>query len=54
MSRQRFREIPIIGIVSAGLPLYAQQKDGLVLCEPLQYAENGEIVVALIEYEEAK
>ncbi|MCK4839228.1 MAG: transcriptional repressor LexA [Desulfobulbaceae bacterium] len=86
-ARQRFREVPIVGRVSAGLPLYAQQEwdgvvivDGniyrgdnlfalrvkgdsmqgagilpgdLVLCEPRQYAENGEIVVALIEHEEA-
>jgi repressor LexA len=86
-ARQRFREIPIVGRVSAGLPLYAQEEwagfvvvdsniyrgdnlfalrvkgdsmqgagilpDDLVLCEPRQYAENGEIVVALIEHEEA-
>ncbi len=84
---QRWREVPIIGRVAAGLPLYAQQEwdgtvvvDGdiyrgnnlfalrvrgdsmvdagilsgdLVICEPRQYAENGEIVVALIQDEEA-
>jgi repressor LexA len=87
LQRQRFREVPIVGKVAAGLPLYAQQEwdgfvivDGdiyrgdnlfalrvegdsmkdagilpkdLVICEPRQYAENGEIVVALIEHEEA-
>nr|WP_320012610.1 transcriptional repressor LexA [uncultured Desulfobulbus sp.] len=76
------RLVPIIGQVSAGLPLYAQQEsageilvDGrvyrgeqlfalrirgdsmcnagiyagdLAICEPRQYAANGEIVVALI------
>jgi repressor LexA len=84
---QRWREVPIIGRVTAGLPMYAQQEwDGslvvdaalfpgrdlfalkvrgasmqaagildqdLVICEPRQYARNGEIVVALIEGEEA-
>ncbi|MBU0995808.1 MAG: transcriptional repressor LexA [Proteobacteria bacterium] len=84
---QRWREIPIIGSVTAGLPMYAQQewdstivldadmfrgsnlfalrvkgdsmKDAAILngdlaiCEPRQYAENGEIVVALIQGEEA-
>jgi repressor LexA len=83
----RWREVPIIGKITAGLPLYAQQEwsgsvvvdtavyrgsnlfalrvkgdsmkgaailDGdLVVCEPRQYAENGEIVVALINQEEA-
>jgi repressor LexA len=83
----RWREIPIIGRVTAGLPLYAQQEwdgalvldagvfrgrnlfalritgdsmkhagilDGdLAICEPRQYAESGEIVVALINGEEA-
>ena len=83
----RWREIPIVGRIAAGLPLYAQQQwdgsvvvdldvyrgtglfalrvrgdsmkdaailDGdLVICEPRQYAENGEIVVALINQEEA-
>jgi len=80
-------EVPIIGRIAAGLPLYAQQEwdgslvvdaavyrgaglfalrvrgdsmtgaailDGdLVICEPRQYAENGEIVVALVHQEEA-
>jgi len=80
-------EVPIIGRIAAGLPLYAQPEwDGsvvvdavvyrhstlfalrvkgdsmkeaaildndLVICEPRQYAENGEIVVALIDQEEA-
>jgi repressor LexA len=84
---QRWREVPIIGRVTAGLPMYAQEEwdgslvvDGdlfpgrdlfalrirgasmrdagildrdLVICEPRQYARNGEIVVALIEGEEA-
>jgi len=87
LNPQRFREVPIVGRVAAGLPLYAQQEwaghvivdsniyradnlfalrvEGdsmkeagilpydLVICEPRQYAENGEIVVALIENEEA-
>lgn len=84
---QRWREVPIIGRCTAGLPMYAQQEwegtlvvdatlyraqnlfslrvkgdsmkgagilDGdLVICEPRQYALNGEIVVALINDEEA-
>ena len=84
---QRWREIPIIGRVTAGLPMYAQAEwdgsivldaavyrsqnifalrvkgdsmkaaailDGdLVICEPRQYAQDGEIVVALIRQEEA-
>jgi len=84
---QRWREIPIIGRVTAGLPMYAQQEwDGslvldatvyraqnlfalrikgdsmrdagilngdLAICEPRQYAQNGEIVVALIGGEKA-
>ncbi len=84
---QRWREIPIIGRVMAGLPMYAQTEwdgstvldatvfrgqnlfalrvkgdsmkdvgilDGdLAVCEPRQYARNGEIVVALINNEEA-
>ena len=84
---QRWREVPVVGRVTAGLPLYAQQEweGGLVLdrtlyrgqhlfalrvrgdsmkgagildgdmavCAPRQYAENGEIVVALIHGEEA-
>jgi repressor LexA len=83
----RWREIPVVGSIAAGLPLYAQQEwDGsvvvdaaiyrgsnlfalkvkgdsmkdaailegdLVICEPRQYAENGEIIVALINQEEA-
>ncbi|OEU64739.1 MAG: repressor LexA [Desulfobacterales bacterium PC51MH44] len=83
----RWREVPIVGDIAAGLPLYAQQEWGgslvvdaaiyrgsnlfvlkvkgdsmkeaaildgdLVICEPRQYAENGEIVVALINQEEA-
>ena len=81
------RELPIIGEITAGLPMYAQQEwdgsvivDGrlfrgenlfclriagdsmrnagifdrdLVVCEPRQYAENGEIVAVLIQGEEA-
>ena len=84
---QRWREIPIIGRVTAGLPMYAQAEwdgsivldaavyrsqnifalrvkgnsmrdagilsDDLAICEPRQYAQNGEIVVALINSEEA-
>ena len=84
---QRWREVPIIGRVVAGLPMYAQMEwDGstvldaavfrgqnlfalrvkgdsmknagilngdLAICEPRQYAQNGEIVVALIDNEEA-
>ncbi len=83
----RWLEIPVIGTIAAGLPLYAQQEwDGsiivskddyhgqnlfalringdsmkdaailngdLVICEPRQFAENGEIIVALINQEEA-
>jgi len=83
----RWREVPIIGSIAAGLPLYAQQEwdgsvvvdaaiyrganlfalrvkgdsmkgaailDGdLVICEPRQFAQNGEIIVALIAQEEA-
>ena len=83
----RARELPVIGRITAGLPMYAQQEwDGsvvvdakqfggdnlfclriqgdsmreagilngdLVVCEPRQYAENGEIVAALIHGEEA-
>ena len=83
----RWREVPIVGDIAAGLPLYAQQEWGgslvvdaaiyrgsnlfalkvkgdsmkeaaildgdLVICEPRQYAENGEIVAALINQEEA-
>jgi repressor LexA len=84
---QRWQEVPIIGRVTAGLPMYAQTEwdgstvldaavfrgqnlfalrikgesmrdvgilDGdLAICEPRQYAQNGEIVVALINNEEA-
>jgi len=84
---QRWCEVPIIGRVAAGLPMYAQQDwdgtivldvavyrgrnlfalrikgdsmkgagllDGdLAICEPRQYAQNREIVVALIREEEA-
>ena len=83
----RWREVPIVGNIAAGFPLYAQQEwsgsvvidstlyrgsnlfalqvkgdsmkdaailDGdLVICKPRQFAENGEIVVALINHEEA-
>ena len=84
---QRWREVPVVGRVTAGLPLYAQQEwegslvldsslyrgqhlfalrvhgdsmqgagilDGdMAVCTPRQYADNGEIVVALIHGEEA-
>jgi len=84
---QRWREIPVVGRITAGLPMYAQQQwegsvvldaalfrgqnlfalrvkgdsmtgagilDGdLAICEPRQYARDGEIVVALIDAEEA-
>ncbi len=84
---QRWQEVPVIGRVTAGLPMYAQQEweeslvidadlykgshlfalritgdsmigvgilDGdLAICEPRQYAGDGEIVVALIGGEEA-
>ena len=84
---QRWREAPIIGRITAGLPMYAQEEwDGsividadvfrgqnifalhvkgdsmkdagilngdLAICEPRQYAQNGEIIVALIRDEEA-
>jgi len=83
----RWIEVPVIGHIAAGLPLYAQQQwegtrvidasvyrgknlfalkvkgdsmkdaailDGdLAICEPRQFAHNGEIVVALIHQEEA-
>jgi len=86
-AKTRVRELPIVGRVTAGLPMYAQQEwdgsvvvDGnlfpgnnlfclrvqgesmqdagilngdLVVCEPRQYAENGEIVAVLIQGEEA-
>ena len=81
------RQVPILGSITAGLPVYAQQEwDGtvvvdssiynhphlfalriqgdfmknagildrdLAICTPRQYAENSEIVVALIDQEEA-
>jgi len=84
---QRGRDVPIVGRIAAGLPMYAQADwngsitvdaevfrgqnlfalkvrgdsmkgagilDGdLVICEPRQYAQNGEIVLALIHGEEA-
>lgn len=84
---QRWTEVPVIGRITAGLPMYAQQEwdgsivvdaavfrgqnlfalrvkgssmknagilDGdLAICEPRQYAERGEVVVALIGGEEA-
>jgi repressor LexA len=84
---QRWREVPVVGRVTAGLPLYAQQEwegslvldralyrghhlfalrvrgdsmkgagilDGdMAVCTPRQYAETGEIVVALIHGEDA-
>ncbi len=83
----QIKKIPIVGQITAGLPMYAQQEwDGsivvdpqlfpgehlfclrvqgqsmcnagildrdLVVCEPRQYAENGEIIVALLHGEEA-
>ncbi len=84
---QRWQEVPVIGRITAGMPMYAQQEwdgsivvdagrfpgtslfalrvkgdsmqaagilDGdLAICEPRQYARSGEIVVALINQEEA-
>ena len=84
---EHWRQVPIIGKITAGLPMYAQQEwDGtivvnrgmyrahnlfalrvkgdsmkdvgilpsdIVICEPRQYAQDGEIVVALINNEEA-
>jgi repressor LexA len=84
---QRWIEVPVVGRVTAGLPLYAQQEwegtlvlDGnlykgrhlfalrvrgdsmknagildndMAVCTPRQYAENAEIVVALIHGEDA-
>jgi repressor LexA len=86
-AEERGRELPVIGQITAGLPMYAQQEwdgsvivdrrlfpgdnlfclrirgesmrgagilDGdLAVCEPRQYASNGEIVAALIQGEEA-
>lgn len=85
--RHRWLEVPLIGRITAGMPMYAQQTwDGTVvvdravfrgahlfalrvkgdsmqavgildgdvaICEPRQFARNGEIVVALIDGEEA-
>jgi repressor LexA len=87
LEKGRVRELPVVGRITAGLPMYAQQEwdgtvlvDGnlfsganlfclriqgesmrnagildadLVVCEPRQYAENGEIVAVLIQGEEA-
>ncbi len=87
LAAQRWVEVPVVGRVTAGLPLYAQQEwegslvidgnlyhgqnlfalrvkgdsmkgagilDGdMAVCTPRQYAENGEIVVVLINEEEA-
>jgi repressor LexA len=84
---QRWRDVPVIGRITAGLPMYAQQEweesivvdadlykteplfalrvkgdsmiragmlhGDLAICEPRQYALDGEIVVALIGGEEA-
>ncbi len=84
---QRQKQVPVVGQVTAGLPMYAQQEwDGsilvdaklfpgqnlfalkiqgssmknagildqdLAICEPRQYAQDNEIVVALIHHEEA-
>ncbi|OQY13189.1 MAG: repressor LexA [Desulfobacteraceae bacterium 4572_187] len=83
----RSRQVPIIGRITAGMPLYAQQEwdetvvvdgnmfrsdqlfalrvqgdsmknagilpDDLVICEPRQFANDGEIIVALVNHEEA-
>lgn len=83
----RGKRLPVVGRITAGLPMYAQQEydgsvivdatlfpggnlfclriegdsmrdagilDGdLVICEPRQYAENGEIVAVLVHGEEA-
>ncbi|PIP38989.1 MAG: repressor LexA [Desulfobacterales bacterium CG23_combo_of_CG06-09_8_20_14_all_51_8] len=83
----RWKEVPVIGRITAGLPMYAQQEwngslvvdsdlykgtslfalyvigDSMInagilngdiaICEPRQYAGNGEIIVALIHQEEA-
>ncbi|PIE58077.1 MAG: repressor LexA [Desulfobulbus propionicus] len=83
----RGREVPIVGQITAGLPMYAQQEwegtvvvdesifpgtnlfslrvsgdsmkeagifdQDLVICEPRQYAESGEVVAVLIKGEEA-
>ena len=86
-TEEHWRQVPVIGKIAAGLPLYAQQEWGrmviidatifksqqlfalqvrgdsmknagilqgdLVICEPRQFANDGEIVVALINNEEA-
>lgn len=83
----RWREVPVIGRITAGLPMYAQQvweesividsgfyrgenlfalfvrgdsmvgagilNGDMAICEPRQYAQNNEIVVALVGGEEA-
>ncbi|MDZ7833392.1 MAG: transcriptional repressor LexA [Desulfobacterales bacterium] len=83
----RWREVPVIGRITAGLPMYAQQEwedsividadiykgenlfalrvkgdsmvnagilpGDLAICSPRQYASDGEIVVALINGEDA-
>jgi repressor LexA len=83
----RGRDVPIVGRITAGLPMYAQPEwegsvtvdrdlfraphlfglrvqgdsmknagilDGdLVICEPRQFAENGDIVAALVNGDEA-
>ena len=87
VNRRNGRELPIVGQITAGMPMYAQQEwdgtvvvdphlfrgenlfclrvkgnslhdagimDGdLAVCEPRQYAENGEIVAVLLHHEEA-
>ena len=84
---QRWREVPVVGRITAGLPLYAQQEwegslvldsslyrgqhlfalrvqgdsmrgagilsGDLAICTPRQYAQNAEIIVALIHEQEA-
>jgi len=84
---ERGREVPVIGRIAAGLPMYAQPewegsvvvdrslfkspdlfalrikgdsmvqagiRDGdMAICEPRQFARNGEIVVALLDGQEA-
>ena len=86
-TEEHWRQVPVIGKIAAGLPLYAQQEwdrmviidanifrsqqlfalqvrgdsmnnagilqGDLVICEPRQFANDGEIVVALINGEEA-
>ncbi len=84
---QRQKQIPVIGHITAGIPMYAQQEwegklvvdaeiyqgqnlfalkihgdsmknagifdQDLAICKPRQYAQNREIIVALIHHEEA-